>query len=51
MVTAPTAPVRRRAEEVIVASGAGREGVERLFRDDHTVAVGREALVGISPLD
>ncbi|HNP58231.1 MAG TPA: hypothetical protein PK331_16870 [Gordonia sp. (in: high G+C Gram-positive bacteria)] len=46
MVTALTAPVRRRAEEVIVASGAGREGVERLFRDDHTVAVGREALVG-----
>ena len=46
MVTALTAPVRRRAEEVIVASGAGREGVERLFRDDHTVAVGREVLVG-----
>ncbi len=45
MVGVLSGPVRRRAELVIAASGAGWEGAERLFRDDHTVVVGRESLI------
>ena len=46
MVGVLSGPVRRRAELVIAESGGGWVGAERLFRDDHTVAVGRESLIG-----
>ncbi|MFN8056022.1 tetratricopeptide repeat protein [uncultured Gordonia sp.] len=46
MVGVLSGPVRRRAELVIAESGGGWVGAERLFRDDHTVAVGREPLIG-----
>ena len=45
MVGVLSSPVRRRAEQVIAASDVGWAGAERLFRDDHTVAVGRESLI------